>query len=464
MAFISGDSSKWFELPGGPVGIVLGAEYRTDDMSYTQDPLVNLGYTFYNAIPSFSPPKSKVKEAFGELRLPIVKDLPFVHELEVSAAARVSDYNLGTTGTIWAYNVNGVYSPIQGLRFRGNYARAVRAPNQVELFTPLGQNFTPGNWTDPCDVNQVGAGSANRGANCIAAGVPAGTSLLYGGSIGFLSGGYPNLEAEKSDSYTLGGVITPSFLPGFSTSVDYYSIKIGNFLTAPSAQSVFNACYDLPSLDNPYCALFTRDAVGTGGAYGIPYAINYNSLQLTPRNYAKLKARGLDIEVAYRHQIGALGRIDTRLTWTHVLELTQWINPADLSRGDRILGELGGTLPAAPKDAFNWSTSLQHGRFTFGYKMRFIDKLTVGTWEATHSFEGRPPEDSDFSDPVYYPHRFYHDVRLGIDVGPKYNFYMGVDNLTNTKVPGGTSGIGGGSGIYDAIGRFYYAGVKANFK
>ncbi len=55
-------------------------------------------------------------------------------------------------------------------------------------------------------------------------------------------------------------------------------------------------------------------------------------------------------------------------------------------------------------------------------------------------------------------------MRLGIDVGPKYNFYMGVDNLTNTKPPNGLSGIGGGSAIYDAIGRFYYAGVKANFK
>jgi outer membrane receptor protein involved in Fe transport len=459
-AFISGDTSGFFELPGGPVGVVLGAEYRTDDMSYKQDPLVSLGYTFYNAIPSFSPPKQEVKEAFGELRVPILKDVPLVHELEVSGAARVSDYKLGTTGTVWAYNVNGIYSPFAGLRLRGNYARAVRAPNQVELFTPLGQNFTPGNWTDPCDVASVGAGSANRPANCLAAGVPAGQVLTqnYGGSIGFLSGGSTNLEAEKSDSITVGGVFTPTFLPGASLSVDYYSIKIGNVITAPTAQQVFNACYDSSDLNNPYCALFQRaGAAGSGNTQ--PYGIIGNSLHLTPLNYAKLRARGLDIEAAYRHQVGSLGRLDTRFTWTHALELTQWIDPTDTSHGDRLLSELGN-----PKDAFNWNTSLQHGRFTVGYQMRYIGRQTLGTYESAHSFEGRAPEDADFAEKVWWPSRFYHDVRLGIDVGPKYNFYMGVDNLTNTKPPNGLSGIGGGSGIYDAIGRFYYAGVKANFK
>jgi outer membrane receptor protein involved in Fe transport len=456
-AFISGDTSKWFELPGGPVGIVLGAEYRTDDMSYKQDPVVSLGYTFYNAIPSFSPPKSEVKEAFGEIRLPILKDLPMVHELEISGAARVSDYKVGNTGTVWAYNGNAIYSPVNGVRLRGNYARAVRAPNQVELFTPFGQNYTSGNVTDPCDVNQIGSGSSNRGANCVAAGIPAGTHIIYSGSIGFLSGGNTDLKAETSNSITLGGVLTPAMLPGFSLSVDYYSIKIKNVITAPSAQQVFNACYDLPSLSNPFCALFSREDA-SGGQSGIPYGIQNNSLHLGPQNYAKLKARGVDIEAAYRHQIGNLGRLDTRLNWTHALELTQWIDPTNPAYGDRLLSELGN-----PKDAFNWDTSLKNGRFTFGYRMRYIGKMTVGTYEATNSFEGRPPEDADYSEKAWYPSRIYHDVRLGIDVGPKYNFYMGVDNLTNVKPPYGLSGIGGGSAIYDSIGRFMYAGVQAKF-
>ena len=162
---------------------------------------------------TFEAPKAKVKEAFGEIRIPIIKDVPGLQEFEISGAARVSDYSLGTTGTVWAYSGSAVWAPIKGLRFRGNYARSVRAPNQVELFTPFGQNFSLVN--DPCDVNQVGAGSDNRAANCVAAGIPAGTSITYSSSLPFLSGGNENLEAEKSDSITIGGVFTPTFLVRF---------------------------------------------------------------------------------------------------------------------------------------------------------------------------------------------------------------------------------------------------------
>src|SRR4029450_4154960 len=113
-------------------------------------------------------------------------------------------YKLGNTGTVWAYNGNVVWSPVKGLRFRGNYARAVRAPNQVELFTPFGQNFAL--VLDPCDRNSINLGSANRPANCPAAGVPAGQGITYSSSLPFLSGGNENLEAETSDSITIGGV------------------------------------------------------------------------------------------------------------------------------------------------------------------------------------------------------------------------------------------------------------------
>ncbi len=115
-----GDTSSFLNLPGGPIGFVVGAEYRADDLFYDQDDDVTLGYTFYNAIPTFDAPKTKVKEAFGEIRIPIVKDVTFLQELEVSAAARVSDYSIGNTGTVWAWNGSAVWSPVRGLRFRGN--------------------------------------------------------------------------------------------------------------------------------------------------------------------------------------------------------------------------------------------------------------------------------------------------------------------------------------------------------
>jgi outer membrane receptor protein involved in Fe transport len=452
-AFISGDTGKFLNLWGGPIGIVLGAEYRTDNVTYDQDPLVNLGYTFYNAIPSFHAKKSKVKEAFGEISIPIVKDRPFLRELEVDGAARVSHYNLGTTGTVWAYNVNGIYSPVNGLRLRGNYARAVRAPNQVELFSPAGQNFF--SITDPCSVTNINQGSANRAANCLAAGIPAGTNIIYGQTPGYLSGGNPNLQAEKSDSWTFGGVFTPRFLPGFSVSVDYYNIKVKNAIQFVGPQTIINACYDLPTFPNTFCSQFQRAGAAGGRNGESPFALLNNSLLASPLNYAKLTTKGIDTEVAYRHRVANIGQIDTRLTYTHVINNNQYVSATDPNFRDVLLMELGN-----PQDAFNWNTTLTHGRFSFGYQMRYISKMVLNTFEDINSVQGRPPENPDYADRKFYSAVFYHDVRLGIDVGPKYNFYLGADNVTNKKPPFGLTGIGGGSAIYDNRGRFYYAGVQ----
>ena len=93
---MSGDTEKFFRLPGGPIGFALGAEYRRETNFYENDPFVNHGLTFYNAIPTFTSPAFEVKEAYGELRLPILKDLPFFHDLTVNAAGRVADYRGGT--------------------------------------------------------------------------------------------------------------------------------------------------------------------------------------------------------------------------------------------------------------------------------------------------------------------------------------------------------------------------------
>lgn len=454
--FISGDTSNFLNLWGGPIGFVLGAEYREDNISYRQDELTELGYTFYNAIPSFNPKTSKVKEAFGEISIPLIKDKPGIRELEIDAAARVSDYNLGTTGTVWAYNVNALYSPMDGLRFRGNYARAVRAPNQVELLSPPGQNYF--GISDPCSVQNIGSGTQNRAANCAAAGIPAGTNIIYNQTPGYLSGGNPKLEAEKSDSWTLGGVFTPRFVPGFSLSVDYYNITVNNAIAFVGPNTILAACYDLPSFPNTFCSQFKRAGPSGGPKGESPYALLDNSLLASPLNYAKLTARGIDTEIAFRRQIGRIGRFDSRFTYTHVIDRSNFVSATDPNFKDVQLLELGD-----PQDAFNWNSSLQHGRFTLGYQMRFIGKMVVASYETFFPVQGRPAQDPDYADRHFYPSVFYHDLRLAADVGPKYNFYIGVDNLTNKHPPLGLTGIGGGSAIYDSRGRFGYAGFVAKF-
>ena len=465
--FMNGDTSGFFNLPGGPIGFVIGAEYRAEKISYQQDPLIESGLTFYNGIGTFRAPANKVKEAFGEIRLPIFKDTPFFQELTVTGAARASDYTLGKTGTVYAYNAGVEWSPIRDIRLRGNYSRAVRAPNLGELFFPLSQNFAPG-FKDPCSQNNLNSGSANRAANCAAAGVPPGFDFTYQSSLQFQSGGSQNLNAETSDSITLGGVVQPRFLPGFSFSADYFDIKVKNVITSPSAQQVVNACYDLADINNQFCALFQRQPAGASGPRGEePGRILEGSLQLTPLNYAALKVRGIDFDVAYRKRLGTLGLLDTKLTYSHYFQNDTFLDPTDPGRADQILKELG-----TPQDAFLFNADFKTGPVTFGYKGRFISHQLTSNFEDFYSKQGRDPQNPDVNDIKWYSYRLYHNVRMAIDVNTRYNFYLGVDNLTNALPPLGLTGAGrtvpggsgGGDGVYDNRGRFYYAGFIAKFR
>lgn len=455
-AFVSGDSSDWFELPGGPIGFALGAEYRRERNFYQQDPLVEAGYTFYNVIPTFDPPAFEVKEAFGELRIPILANVPFAQELTISGAGRIADYK-GATGTVYSYNGGIDWAPVDGLRLRANYSRAVRAPNLVELFSPPGQNFAT--IADPCSARNIGTGSANRAANCAAAGVPTGYDFVYSQSLEIVSGGNPALREETSNSFTIGGVFQPSFVPGLTLSVDYYDIEVKNVIAAVGAQTIVDQCYDSASLDNQYCALFQRNTTGAVGPRGeIPFQILEGSLLQSSLNFASLRARGIDAELSYRYRFSESASVDTRVTYTHVFQRDDFLNPDDPGFADQQLLELG-----TPQDEFTWNVDAKFGDVTVGYRMRYIGKQVLNAYEDFFSVDGREPENADYADRRFYPAVFYHNLRVGFDAGRDFNFYVGVDNITNRQPPLGLTGIGGGSGIYDVRGRYFYSGIAAKF-
>jgi outer membrane receptor protein involved in Fe transport len=452
--FLSGDSGQWFNLPGGPVGFAIGAEYRKESAFYDQDEFTQAGLSFYNAIPQWDSNDFAVKEAFGEIRLPIFKNSPFFEELTLSAAGRVSDYK-GKTGTVYAYNAGLDYAPIRDIRFRANYSRAVRAPNLSDLSFPLSQNFSLVN--DPCSLDN--RNTTLRETNCAALGVPADFNFIYDSSLSFLSGGNSELREETSDSYTVGTVIQPRFLPGFALSVDYYDITVNNVITSLSAQAILNACVDQTSIDNQFCDQFQRFAgPGTGPAGEEVGQILEGSLQVVPLNFAKLKVRGIDAELTYRRKIDRIGEFSTRLIYTRALENSSFLNPIDPKRGNTALLELGN-----PKNAFNADFNLKTGKFTLGYELRYIGRMTNGAYENYFEYQDRPPQNEDAFDHRFYPDRFYHDVRVGIDPTKNFNFYLGVDNLLDKNPPLGLSGIGDGSGIYTNRGRFFYAGAVAKF-
>lgn len=454
--FVAGDTSEFFNLPGGPVSFSLGAEYRRETLDYDLDDLTQEGYAFYNAIPTFDSPAFEVKEVYGEIQLPLLKDLPFAHELTLRANGRISDYK-GRAGTTYTYGGEVMWKPIEDIGFRGTYARAVRAPNLADLYSAQGQNFAPG-FGDPCSAVNLATGSANRLANCTAAGRPAGYDFRYSSSLEILSGGNEDLKAEKSDSYTVGVLLQPRFVPGLSISADYYTITVDDVITAPSAQQIANACYDLPDINaNPFCGLFERAGAGGGPRGEIPFQILEGSLIQISQNYAKLKARGIDAQIDYRYTDGdwtfTLGGLYTR-----VLQRDEFLNPANPDFKNRILGELGD-----PKNQVNVNASVKYKSVTVGYQFRWIDKMYLNTYEDFNELNGLPPQNLDYASVQKYPSVAYVDLRAQVDISEAFNFYAGVDNVFNRKPPFGVTGVGAGSGIYDNRGQYLYAGIVAKF-
>ncbi len=454
-AFVAGDLGQLFELPGGPIGFSVGGEYRRETNRYDLDDLTQAGYAFYNAIPSFEAPSFEVKEAFGELNIPLLADMPFFQELTFSAAGRVADYK-GATGTVFAYSGGVTWAPIDDVRVRGTYSRAVRAPNLSELYSAQGQNYAPAP-NDPCSARNLATGSANRVANCNAAGRPANYDFVYTQSLEIISGGNPDLQEETSTSWSAGVQFTPSFVPGLILSVDYYDIKVDDVIASVSAQQILNLCYDSPSLDNPFCGLFERAGPSGGPAGEIPFQVLEASLLQSSANFASMRARGVDTNISYRRSFD-WGRVQLNGIWTRALQRDDFTNPSDPDFANRLLGELND-----PKNQVNLNASATVGKVTLGYQMRWIDKMYLNTYEDFNPLNGLPPQNADYADVKYYPDVAYHDIRLGLDVLDKANVYVGVDNVFDRQPPYGLTGIGAGSGIYNVRGRYTYVGVVMDF-
>lgn len=467
--FISGDFSQLFELPGGPVRFAVGAEYRREKAFYRQDPVTTDGFNNGVSIPVFDPPAFEVKEAFGEIQLPLLSDTPFFQELTVTGAARVSDYK-GGTGTVYAYNAGIQWSPVQGLRLRGNYARAVRAPNVSETGFPLVPNFANG-IVDPCNVVAINGGSATRRANCTAAVGTANLANLpnVARSLPIVSGSNPNLGAESSDSYTLGAVFTPRIIPGLVLSVDYYNITVNDIISSVGAQTILNNCVDFPTTTNVFCSAFTRFAgPGTGPNGELPGEVLANSLIVAPLNFAKRVAEGIDVNLQYSTRLSEDVRLSTNLIYVHTLARSNFEDPTNPDFENRLLGESGN-----PKDEFRLDFDLGYKSFTFGYRLRFIGRQFTSTVENFRDgINGRPAANADAIDPQQFPIVTYSDFRVEWNVNSDGSdragskgllFYAGVDNAFNQLPPLGSTATGVGTAIYDFRGRSFYAGARARF-
>ena len=455
--FVAGDTGEWFELPGGPVGVVAGAEYRRESFRDVQSALLQSGITHGTALPPFEPPPFAVSEAFGELRLPLLRDRLLVDSLSLSGAGRVARYK-ADVGTVFAWNVGAEWVPMRSVRIQVSRSRAVRAPNLVELYQPLGQAFSGTVIHDPCSARNIGAGSLNRVNNCGLDGVPEDFDFVGSTSFEYLAGGNSELRAEKSDSWTASAVVEPKDIPGLSLAADFYDIKVNDVITSPTVQAILNACYDAVSLENAFCGLFDRHrGPGPGPDREIVGQILTGSLHVVPLNYAALRVRGIDLDLAYHRRITDLGVVGARILYTLALRNDAFLDQQQPDRKDQNLLELGN-----PRHALNARVSLNRGPFGVAYGLRYFSKMSVGAIENIRSVQGRRPENEDAFPRRYYSGAAYHDARFNADFAGM-NWYVGVDNVFNRLPPATLTGVSDEGGIYDNTGRFFYAGVVSRF-
>lgn len=479
--FVSGNTAGIFELPGGPIGFVVGGEHRQERASSAFDETTQSGATFLNSADPFNPPTFRVSEVFGEVRIPLLADLPAIEELSLEGSVRYSDYNF--SGGVTAYNASAIYSPFRGLRLRGSLARSIRAPNLSDTFAPQAQTFANG-LVDPCDQNVIQTNEF-RAARCAEDGIPTSITLPDGSVVPFtnqaqsgtsgFNQGNPNLLPETSDSFILGLVFQPDFIPGFSVTLDYYDIEVEQVIQGLTGQAIINRCYEDPvTTDNPFCdAVFRRPGTGnpftdfafdgqTSRVFGGLEPQTFDSVGPAflnqPFNFAALETSGIDMQVNYQTALNDDWSLNLNavVTWLNTRQTFDFITDPD--RATQLVSTLGD-----PEWQFNIRGALTYKNFTLIYEGRFLDRQLIGAFETQNSFQGRPPQNADAFPTLFYPEIFYSDIRMEVEVEDNYEFYFGVDNVFNRLPPFGLTGVGGGSSIYNNTGRNFFAGVSANF-
>lgn len=404
-------------LEAGDLALAFGAEYRKEKGEADADP-VSQATQFYVA--NYKPFSGAydVKEAYAELSLPILRDSAFGRSLELNAAGRVADYS--ESGQVETWKVGGTYRPIDEVQFRVTRSRDIRAPNLNDMF--LGGATVLTNFVDPFRNNEAV-------------------------QVNVTTAGNRALKPEIANTLTGGVVYQPDWLPSFSVSLDVYDIKIKEAIATSSIQQMVNACF---AGDQALCSFISRDPV-TG---------RVNGGRVVPFNQRSEEARGLDIEVGYRTDLGE-GSLDLRGMLNYVDKLN--INSA-VARVTRA-GEVGTNLGAA-QGVPHW-----RGLFTAGYSLDPID------FQLKARFIGASKIEADYGprdiNRNKVPAIVYLDAFFGWTLPVAEGttqLFVGVENLLDQNPPISQSqdnstccSSGANPFVYDLIGRSIRGGIRFRF-
>lgn len=370
-ATLTGNSGDFLKLPGGGIGYAAGIEYREEQSQFSPDPLEAAGLSpaaFFGFIPTDEGGEFDVIEGFAEVNLPILANLPFAQRLDIDASIRVADYSTVGSATSWA--VGGVWQPVDDLRIRASFNRAVRAPNIDELFAPQSISID-GSIFDPCSADRVGNADASefRAANCAQL-VPPGFISEIGSTPDAIitRGGNPNLQEETADTFTIGAVWQPNFVRGLTVLADYYSIEIDDAIVqGTSEDSIFNNCVDAATIDNPACAAITRDP--TTGFITV--------VQATALNFAALRSKGIDYQINYAFNLddlfgGNTGNFNATLAGSYLIEREDQAFAAIEGSIESRRGEGGGIgIADFPLHFINFNLNWNKGPFQVDYGLNY---------------------------------------------------------------------------------------------
>ncbi len=456
LATITGDSSRFFELPAGPIGFAMGYEYRNEKSRFDPDSFSRAGLTF-GTLDSRGGPQNpsdggyKVNEYFFEAQVPLLEDLPFAEMLEVNGAVRYSDYDTFNDTTTWT--VGGRWSPFESLALRSTYSEAVRVPNIGEAFAPQ-FTVTLGASQDPCNPQFIEGGSQFRLQNCQAlVGPSAGAAVDPYNSTNFVSafipgvsGGNPNLSPEEAQTITVGLVYRPSGdfggeLDGLVVTADYYNIEIDGLIDTLAGFDIAQNCVDAPTLDNQFCEAIDRDPVNG-------FITGFRSGQI---NLAAVETQGVDWRVDYRFDVPSsrdLGSIRLSSLGTRFL---QYDETRDVSAPDEVTDILGTIT--RPRWIVNFNVDWIYNDWTVGWR---------GRYESSQLTPGLEPQDiennPDFVNIINTGGSIVSDFSLSYELKEGWELYGGVNNVTDVEPY-----IASLSRPAGPRGRFFFLGANVNF-
>lgn len=438
-----------FNLPAGEVPFALGFEYRKDQFDVLPDE-VNLTDQVNGAITEAFSGDFDVFELYGETRIPLLSDVPMAEELAIELAGRYSDYS--TVGKVYTWKGGVDWRLTDDIRLRGSFNRAIRAPSLNELYSPRLLATTGA--TDPCDA-RLNPSQAIKDF-CVELGVPAGaidTFIPTNPEYDQVIGGNPDLTEEKSDTWTYGFVLTPSAVPGFEFSIDYYDVKVDDAISVVSSQVVLDTCFALGDPNSTFCQALSRFPTG-----------QIRQIESTKQNFAALQVRGVDLQAFYNMDLPSgfalPGQSDASLSLRLVANWALENSERPLPNQGKIkcAGRFAGPCSSQDKQPIpdhtgSLTATYLSGPASLRAQVRWIDKFNLypNTMRAVDKID----------------RIFYTDLNGYYQITDSLQIFLGVNNLFDEK-PTVVGFIAGGDpnvspSTFDVIGRRYFGGLKLNF-